>query len=73
MLVYVIRLDDKIWAPKGWAPEADTLPTIYPDLKAAEKMLKSTPAKPSKPIWNAEFWGWDPDKIEIVEFNFDEV
>jgi hypothetical protein len=72
MIVYVIRLEDKIWAPKGWSEEATTLPTIYPTREAAEKVLKSTPSKQSKPRFNAHFWGWDQDKIEIVEFNFAE-
>jgi hypothetical protein len=67
MIVYVIRLEDKIWAPKGWSEEATTLPTIYPTREAAEKVLKST-----QPRFNAHFWGWDQDKIEIVEFNFAE-
>lgn len=74
MIVYVIRLEDKVWSfNKGWTEEADNLPAIYPDLEAAQKVLKSTPAKPSKPIFNAEFWGWDTNKIDIVAFNFDEV
>jgi len=74
MIVYVIRLEDKVWSfNKGWTEEATSLPAIYIDLKAAQKALKSTPSKPSKPVWTAEFWGWDTNKIDIIAFNFDEV
>jgi len=74
MIVYVIRLGDETWSfNKGWSKADKTLPAIYPDLKAAEKALKGTPAKPSKPIWNAEFYGQDVSKIEIVPFTFEEV
>ena len=74
MIVYVIRYEDKVWSyNKGWTEEVNNLPAIYPDLKTAEKVLKGTPSKPSKPIWNAEFWSWDISKIEIVPFNFNEV
>ena len=74
MIVYVIRLGDETWSfNKGWRKEAEVLPAIYPDLKTAEKALKGTPSKPSMPIWNAEFYGCDVNKIEIVPFTFEEV
>jgi len=87
VIVYTIRIVDKgfdevdpnasktlYWSfNKGWAEEGENLPAIYPDEKAAQKALKSTPSKASKPIFTAEFWGWDTSKIEIVPFNFEEM
>ncbi len=63
-------MEDLKWSSKKLWGE---FPDIYPDLKAAEKMLKGTPSKPSLPIWNAKFFGQAVDKIVIVAYDFTEI
>ena len=70
MIVYIVELEDLKWSSKKLWGE---FPDIYPDLAAAEKILKCTPSTPSKPIWNAEFYGFDVSKIEIVPYKFDRI
>lgn len=63
-------MEDLKWSSKKLWGE---FPDIYPTRKAAERMLKSTPALPSKPVWNAKFYGLEVSKIEIVPYKFERI